>query len=65
VPAGAQLAEAYVNDVNCLLYSGPLQDAAYLPVTDNTVLVFTFDYASEEASRNSLALEIIGSVHEA
>ena len=61
---GAHLAEAYVNDAYYLFYSAPLQTAAYLALADDTVLVFTFDYASVEASGSSPALEIIGSIHE-
>lgn len=62
---GAQLAEAYVNDTYYLFYSAPLQDRAYLALPHGMVLAFTFDYADEEASRDSPALEILGSVHEA
>ena len=62
---GAQLTEAYVNDTYYLFYSAPLQDRAYLALNDNTVLAFTMDYADEKASRDSQALEILGSLYEA
>ena len=59
---GAHLAEAYVNDTYYLFYSAPLQDRAYLALPHDKALIFTIDYANEESSRNSQALEIIGSV---